>query len=117
MSSEANCLFCRIVRKEIPAKILHEDDRCIAFHDINPQAPVHFLVIPKKHIVSLAELDPSDSELAAYLLQQVRLLAEKTGIAANGYRVVNNIRENGGQTVFHLHFHVLGGRALGWPPG
>jgi len=117
MSHEANCLFCKIVRKEIPAKLLHEDDRCVAFSDINPQAPVHFLVIPKKHIPTLTDVAPDDGELVGHMLQTVKDLAKKQGVAEKGFRVVNNIRENGGQTVYHLHLHVLGGRAMGWPPG
>ncbi len=117
MSHESNCLFCRIVRKEIPAKTLHEDEHCVAFSDINPQAPTHFLVIPKKHIPTLMDLSPGDSAVIGHMLQVVQALAKKQGIAENGFRVVNNIRENGGQTVYHLHLHVLGGRALGWPPG
>lgn len=113
----ANCLFCRIVKREIPAKILYEDEKCIAFHDISPQGPVHFLVIPRKHIPTLTDLAPEDAALAGELLIKAGELAKQTGISEKGFRVVNNIRENGGQTVFHLHFHVIGGRSLQWPPG
>lgn len=117
MADDKNCLFCKIARKEIPAKILHEDDRCVAFHDINPQAPVHFLVIPKRHIPGLNEITPGDSDEIGHVFQTIRELAKKTGISGNGYRVINNVGSYGGQTVFHIHFHVLGGRALAWPPG
>jgi histidine triad (HIT) family protein len=109
-------IFKRIIDREIPAKIVYEDDRCLAFEDVNPQAPVHILVIPKKEIPSLAELDEADAALAGHLLVVVRTLAAARNLAG-GYRVVVNNGPDGGQTVPHLHFHLLGGRAFAWPPG
>lgn len=113
----SDCLFCRIARKEIPADVLYEDDDMLAFRDINPQAPVHFLCIPKKHIDSLATLDPVDEGLLAHLMTAAGRIAASEGLSTNGYRVVTNIGRDGGQSVPHLHFHVLGGRSLTWPPG
>jgi histidine triad (HIT) family protein len=109
-------IFKRIIDREIPARIIHEDDRCLAFHDVNPQAPTHVLVIPKKEIASIAELNEGDAQLAGHLLLVVRDLAEKLGLKG-GYRVVANCGPDGGQSVDHLHLHLLGGRALQWPPG
>ena len=109
-------IFQRIIDKELPAKIAYEDNRCLAFHDINPQAPVHILVIPKRPIPSIAALDDGDAELAGYLLLVCRNLAREHKLDG-GYRVVANIGLDAGQTVDHLHFHLLGGRQLGWPPG
>lgn len=109
-------IFKRIIDREIPAKIVHEDDRCLAFHDVNPQAPVHVLVIPRKEIPSLADASDADAELLGHLLVTARHLAAKLGLA-NGYRIVINAGPDGGQTVDHLHVHLLGGRSLGWPPG
>ncbi len=109
-------IFQRIIDKEIPAKIIFEDDRCLAFHDVAPQAPTHVLVIPKKPITSLAELDDSDGELVAHMWIVIRDLAKKLNLD-RGYRVVVNCGRDGGQSVDHLHFHLLGGRQLSWPPG
>jgi len=109
-------IFKRIIDKEIPAEIVFEDDDCLAFRDINPQAPVHFLVIPKKEIVSLADAGDEDSALLGHLLLTARMLADEMRLA-NGYRVVINCGPDGGQSVDHLHVHVLGGRNLKWPPG
>ena len=109
------CLFCRIVRKEIPATVVAETDDCIAFRDINPQAPVHFLVIPRAHVESLDRA--TDASLLGRLVQVAADLARREGIAARGYRTVINTNADAGQTVFHLHVHVLGGRQLHWPPG
>lgn len=109
-------IFQRIIDREIPASIVYEDDRCIAMHDIHPQAPTHVLVIPKKPIVNVAHLAPEDEVLVGYLFQIIRRVAEQLKLE-DGYRVVANIGRDGGQTVDHLHFHLLGGRALGWPPG
>jgi histidine triad (HIT) family protein len=109
-------IFKRIIDREIPARIIHEDDRCLAFHDVNPQAPTHVLVIPKNEIASIAELNEGDAQLAGHLLLVVRDLAEKLGLKG-GYRVVANCGPDGGQSVDHLHLHLLGGRALQWPPG
>jgi histidine triad (HIT) family protein len=109
------CLFCMIARGEIPAKVVAEDATCMAFRDVNPQAPVHVLVIPRAHVPSLNEV--TSPALLADLLQMAREVAKQEGIAASGYRVVFNTNRDGGQTVFHLHAHVLGGRAMHWPPG
>jgi histidine triad (HIT) family protein len=111
------CLFCKIVKKEIPAKILFEDDDLLAFHDINPQAPVHVLIIPKQHIVGLGEATPEQALALGKLLVATRRVAEETNILGSGFRVNVNHGPNAGQTVFHLHVHVLGGRPMGWPPG
>ena len=109
------CLFCRIARGEIPAKIVAEDASCIAFRDVNPQAPVHVLVIPRAHVPSLNEV--ASPALMTDILQMAREVAKREGIAAGGYRVVFNTNADGGQSVAHLHAHVLGGRHMGWPPG
>ena len=113
----SNCIFCKIVNGEIPSKKVYEDDEVIAFHDLNPQAPVHFLVIPKKHIKSIMELDASDTSLMGRLLFKAQELAQNLGCAENGARFVINCKSHGGQTVDHLHCHVLGGRFMSWPPG
>jgi histidine triad (HIT) family protein len=112
-----DCLFCRVVAKTIPAKVVHEDDQTLAFDDIHPQAPVHTLVIPKRHVVSIQDLGESDQALLAQLLLTCRKVANDKGLADSGFRLVANTGRHGGQTVFHLHFHVLGGRHLAWPPG
>jgi histidine triad (HIT) family protein len=110
------CIFCKIVAGEIPSKKVHEDDDVFAFHDLNPQAPVHVLVVPRKHIASLNDASEEDRALLGRILLSVRELAERLGVAS-GYRVVNNCGASAGQSVFHVHFHLLGGRAMGWPPG
>ncbi|MDO4585877.1 MAG: histidine triad nucleotide-binding protein [Planctomycetia bacterium] len=110
-------IFKKIIDKEIPAKIVYEDDLCLAFHDVNPQAPVHVLLIPKKEISSTSDIAPVDEPLIGHLFGVIRSLAEQLGIAADGYRVVSNCGLNACQTVPHLHFHILGGRGFGWPPG
>lgn len=110
-----NCLFCRIARKEIPAKVVAESEHALAFHDIAPQAPVHVLVIPKAHYASLAATP--DGSVMAEVSELAKRVARELGVEATGYRVVVNTGENGGQTVHHLHAHVLGGRAMKWPPG
>jgi histidine triad (HIT) family protein len=112
----ARTIFKRIIDKEIPADVVYEDDRCLAFRDINPQAPVHFLVIPRKEITSLAAAGADDAALLGHLLTVARQLAPQMGLA-QGYRVVINSGRDGGQTVDHLHLHVLGGRRMEWPPG
>ena len=109
-------IFSKIIRREIPADIVHEDDLCLAFRDITPQAPTHILVIPKKPIPKLADANEDDKALLGHLLFTVSEIARKENLD-NGYRVVINTGEEGGQTVFHLHLHLLGGRSLGWPPG
>ncbi|AOP34964.1 histidine triad nucleotide-binding protein [Leptospira tipperaryensis] len=114
---DPNCIFCKIIAKEIPSKIAFENEEILAFHDISPQAPVHIVFIPKKHIVSLSDVKNEDSALLGNILVQIRDVAKNLGIAENGYRVVNNTGKNGGQTVFHIHFHLLAERQLHWPPG
>jgi histidine triad (HIT) family protein len=109
-------IFKRIIDKEIPTKIIYEDDRCLAFHDVAPQAPTHVLVIPKQEIASLAAIADSDADLLAHLMLVIRDLANKLNLDG-GYRVVVNCGPDGGQSVDHLHFHLLGGRPLAWPPG
>ncbi len=117
ISPEANpTLFGKILRKEIPANIVYEDDLCLAFRDITPQAPTHILIIPKKHIPKLADATPEDHALLGHLLIKTKEIAAKEGLV-NGYRTVINTGEDGGQTVYHLHIHLLGGRSLSWPPG
>jgi histidine triad (HIT) family protein len=113
----SNCLFCKIIAGEIPSKKLYEDDEMLAFLDINPMAPVHFLVIPKKHINNLLELKEGDSALIARLLYKAQEIAKQQGCGEKGGRFVINAKSDGGQTVDHLHIHFLGGRVLGWPPG
>jgi histidine triad (HIT) family protein len=112
----SDCIFCKIVNKEIPSKAVYEDDRILVFHDLQPQAPVHVLMIPKKHIASLDDLTPEDEELIGYLMLKVKDVAKELGLE-NGYRLVNNCGEDGMQTVKHLHFHLLGKRMMKWPPG
>ena len=112
----ADCVFCMIANKEIPAKIAYEDDRIICFHDLEPQAPVHVLIIPKKHIASLDDTTDEDAELLGYIMMKARDIAKMLGLE-NGYRLVNNCGEDGMQTVKHLHFHLLGKRKFTWPPG
>lgn len=111
-----DCLFCKIISGEIPSNKVYEDEKIYAFKDIDPQAPVHVLIIPKKHIDSLDEIDESDSELLSYILLKVKDLAKEFELD-KGYRVVINTKEDGGQSVNHLHFHLLGKRSLQWPPG
>ncbi|MGI6588803.1 MAG: histidine triad nucleotide-binding protein [Peptococcia bacterium] len=110
------CLFCKIIRGEIPSKKAYEDERVLAFYDINPTAPIHVLVIPKEHIASLAEVKEEQLELIGYLHGVIRKVAKDLGLE-NGYRVVNNCGQDGGQEVKHLHFHLLGGRKMTWPAG
>ena len=114
---EATCLFCRISSGEIPARLAHQDEHVVAFHDINPQAPVHVLVIPRKHVASVAVMGDDDGEMAGRLFVAARNLARELGIAESGYRVVINAGADAGQTVDHIHLHILGGRHLKWPPG
>ena len=113
----ADCLFSKIAAGDIPSNKLFEDDQLLAFYDIDPQAPVHFLVIPKKHIDSAAVLTEDDAALLGHIYAVIAQLAARLGIAENGYRVVTNVGADGGQSVKHLHFHVLAGRSLAWPPG
>lgn len=112
-----DCLFCKMATGQIKPDVVYEDDQVLAFRDIAPQAPVHVLLIPKRHIVSLDDLGDDDAALAGHLLLTARRLARELGIAGDGFRLVNNCNRNGGQTVYHLHFHLLGGRRMSWPPG
>ena len=112
-----DCLFCKIIKKEIPANIVFENDKTIAFRDINPVAPTHILVIPKNHISGLIEINNKNSEIISQLTETANIVCEQEGIFNDGFRFVINSGENGGQTVFHLHLHILGGRKLEWPPG
>jgi histidine triad (HIT) family protein len=111
-----NCIFCKIVSGEIPAKKVFEDDKVIAFNDLNPQAPVHILIIPKKHIASLNEITNEDVELLGHIQEVASLLAKQNNLK-DGYRLVNNCGVDGGQTVLHLHYHLMGGRTFAWPAG
>ncbi len=111
-----DCLFCKIADKVIPCNKAYEDEKVLAFHDINPQAPVHLLIIPKKHIASVAETEEKDMEIYARMMSVAKRLAHEFGLSG-GYRIVTNIGKDGGQAVAHLHLHLLGGRAMGWPPG
>lgn len=113
----ADCIFCKIVKKEIPAKIAFEDAEVLAFHDIHPMAPVHVQVIPKRHIARVSELDRDTAAVAAKLVLTANKLAAQMGVAEPGYRLVINCNPAAGQSVYHLHLHLLGGRALSWPPG
>ena len=113
----AECLFCQIVNREIPASIVYEDDRVLAFNDINPQAPTHVLVAPKRHVASLNELSADDDEMVGELVRRAAAIATERGIAAGGFRTVFNTNREAGQTVFHIHLHLLGGRPMHWPPG
>ena len=112
-----NCLFCRIIRHEIPASIEYEDEQVLAFNDINPQAPTHVLIVPKRHIASLNDLTPGDDEIVGELARRAAAIARDRGIDVGGYRTVFNTNRDAGQTVFHIHLHLLGGRPMQWPPG
>ncbi|AEH23273.1 histidine triad (HIT) protein [Thermodesulfobacterium geofontis OPF15] len=112
-----SCIFCKIVNKEIASNIVYEDEKVVAFHDINPQAPYHILVVPKKHISTLLEVTEEDKELIGHIYLVINKIAKDIGFDERGYRVVVNCKEEAGQTIFHLHFHVLAGRTMGWPPG
>ncbi|MPW27091.1 HIT domain-containing protein [Alkalibaculum sp. M08DMB] len=112
----SDCLFCKIAKKEIPSEIVYEDDQVIAIKDLEPQAPIHFLIIPKVHYNSVLTV-PAGNEIITQIHTVANRLALKHGIVDTGFRLVNNCGENGGQSVLHLHYHILGGRNLGWPPG
>jgi histidine triad (HIT) family protein len=113
----SDCLFCRIIRKEIPASIVYEDDHVLAFNDINPQAPLHALVIPKRHIESLNSLSTQDDALVGEVIRRAAAIARDKGYGDRGFRTVFNTNAEAGQTVFHIHLHLLAGRGLTWPPG
>jgi histidine triad (HIT) family protein len=112
-----DCLFCKIASRQIPAKIVYEDDDMIAFRDINPQAPVHLLLVPRKHVATVNDLSAEDAELVGKLVLQAANLARAEGIAEGGYRTVFNCNADGDQNVYHIHLHLLGGRRMSWPPG
>lgn len=113
----SDCIFCKIIKKEIPAKIIYEDDNVIAFEDINPQAPVHLLVVPRKHIPTLLDLTPEDSQLMGHIFLTANNLAKNKGISVSGFRTVFNCNKDAGQAVYHIHLHIFGGRRMAWPPG
>ncbi len=113
----SDCLFCKIIDRVIPASIVYEDERLLAFNDINPQAPTHVLVIPKRHIASLLDLSSTDDGIVGELVRRAAAIAGERGIAAGGFRTVFNTNADAGQTVFHIHLHLLGGRPMHWPPG
>jgi histidine triad (HIT) family protein len=112
-----DCIFCKIAEKQIPCEMVYEDEKVIAFRDISPQAPVHVVIIPREHFDSLNSLDTTQSEIIGHIYIVAKKVAQNLGIAESGYRIVNNCGEQGGQTVQHIHFHLLGGRMLKWPPG
>ena len=116
-ASDSDCLFCKIAAGEIPAAIVYEDDRLVAFKDISPQAPIHMLVIPRQHIATLNDLAPQDHDLVGEMVRCAASLAKDHGVAEAGYRTVFNCNAEGSQTVFHIHLHLLGGRQMSWPPG
>ena len=113
----SDCLFCRIIKRDIPASIVYEDDRVLAINDINPQASTHVLVLPKRHIASLNDLSAADDAIVGEIVRRAAAIASERGIAAGGFRTVFNTNRDAGQTVFHIHLHLIGGRPLGWPPG
>jgi histidine triad (HIT) family protein len=112
---EPDCLFCKIAAGEIPSEVVHQDDQVVVFRDVNPRAPTHVLAIPRRHIPSAAELTDGDGDLLAALFGALRRVAEEAGL--RGYRIVTNVGPESGQSVFHLHFHLLAGRPMSWPPG
>lgn len=115
--ADGDCLFCRIVAGEVPSRRVHEDDLVLAFHDIAPRSPTHILVIPRRHIASAAELTEADAPLVGRMIAVANRIAKEQGIAEQGYRIVSNVGPWGGQTVDHLHLHLMGGRPFTWPPG
>ena len=112
-----SCLFCKIINKEIPASMVFEDEKMIAFNDINPQAPIHILLIPREHFSSLNEIPEEKKNILSHILLKARQIAQEKGFAEKGYRIVLNTARDSGQEVFHIHFHLLGGRRMQWPPG
>ena len=112
-----DCLFCNIVNKKIPSELIFEDDRIVAFNDINPQAPIHILIIPKEHFASLNDVPEEKTDILGHILARARQIAQNIGIQESGYRIVLNTERDSGQEVYHIHFHLLGGRRMTWPPG
>ncbi len=117
MSADPNCIFCKIIAKKVPSKIVYEDNLVTAFEDANPQAPVHTLVVPKKHIPEIHSMTEKDKELVGHLFFTAKKIAEERGLDTRGYRMVINNGAGAGQTVFHVHLHILSGRRFSWPPG
>lgn len=117
MTLKADCIFCKIAKKEIPSGIVFEDDEVVAFKDKNPQSPVHLLIVPKRHIARTSDLKEADARLIANLILAAKTLASQQGLDESGYRIVLNCGKDAGQEVFHLHMHLLGGRKFTWPPG
>ena len=113
----ADCLFCRIINREMQASIVYEDDRLLAFDDVNRQAPTHVLIVPKRHITSLNELTPDEDQMVGEIVRRAAAIAKDRGISTGGFRTVFNTNRDGGQTVFHIHLHLMGGRSMHWPPG
>ena len=113
----SDCLFCKIIDRQIPASIVYEDERVLAFNDINPQAPTHVLIVPKRHIASLNELTAADDQIVGEVVRRAAEIAKARGISTGGYRAVFNTNREAGQTVFHVHLHLIGGRSMQWPPG
>jgi histidine triad (HIT) family protein len=112
-----DCLFCKIVNKKIPSELIFEDERIVAFNDINPQAPIHILIIPKEHFASLNDVPEEKADILGHILARARQIAQNIGIQESGYRIVLNTERDSGQEVYHIHFHLLGGRRMTWPPG
>ena len=112
-----DCLFCKIIARQIPGSIVYEDDRLLAFNDINPQAPTHVLIVPKRHIATLNDLQPGDDGIVGEMVRRAAAIAKERGLDAGGFRAVFNTNRDAGQTVFHIHLHLLGGRSMAWPPG
>jgi histidine triad (HIT) family protein len=117
MNVDPNCIFCKIMAKKIPAKIIHEDEFAMAFEDLNPQAPVHALIVPKKHIPDIHSITVADREIVGHLFFVARTIAAQKSLEQTGYRMIINNGRDAGQTVFHIHLHLLSGRPFGWPPG
>lgn len=111
------CLFCEIANGKVPSRKAYEDDTVVAFHDVKPQAPTHVLIVPRKHVTSLNDLEPEDDALVGVMVRRARDLAKQAGLAERGYRLVLNCGDDAGYSVYHIHLHLVGGRALGWPPG
>jgi histidine triad (HIT) family protein len=112
-----DCLFCSIAEQTIPADIVYQDDKVVAFRDISPQAPSHVLVIPRKHIATINDIDAADNALIGHMVQTAKSIAASEGLSEDGYRLTMNCNDHGGQTVYHIHLHLLGGRPMSWPPG
>jgi len=112
-----DCIFCKIINGDIPSDKIYEDDKVLAFHDISKEAPVHFLVIPKEHICSINEINEKNSDIISHIFLIINKIVKELGISETGYRIINNCGKDGGQTVNHIHFHVMGQRELKWPPG